>query len=90
MVFLAPILVLLGALISRWVKVIVLVPATVIVWIAAAQFAKIDALGAWQTLVAVFLCGACLQLGYLAGAVLLAQRQAALRKRAVVTIRRSH
>jgi hypothetical protein len=88
MVFFAPLLVLLGALLSLRAKVFVLVPATVLVWLAAAQFAHIDALPLWQTLAAVFLSGACLQLGYLAGASLFHQRLDAQRKRAVVVVRR--
>lgn len=88
MVFLAPLLVLFGVLLSRRAKVFVLVPATILVWLAAAQFARIDALSLWQTLLAVFLAGACLQLGYLGGASLLHQRLEAQRKRAVVVVRR--
>lgn len=88
MVFLAPLLVLFGALLSRWAKVFILLPTTVVVWLIAVQFARADALSFWQTLVAAFLSGACLQLGYLAGASLFHQRLEAQRKRAVVVVRR--
>ncbi len=88
MVFLAPLLVLFGALLSRWAKVFILLPTTVVVWLIAVQFARVDALSFWQTLVAAFLSGACLQLGYLAGASLLHQRLDARRKRAIVVVRR--
>jgi hypothetical protein len=88
MIFFAPLLVLIGALLSRRAKVYVLVPTTVLVWVAAAHFAHADALSFGQSLAAVFLSGACLQLGYLAGASLFHQRMEAQRKRAVVVVRR--
>lgn len=88
MVFLAPLLVLVGVLMSRRTKVFALVPATILVWLAAAHFAHMDSLSFGKALFAVFLSGACLQLGYLAGASLFHQRLEAQRKRAVVVVRR--
>ncbi|MGB8279316.1 MAG: hypothetical protein WCF20_15485 [Methylovirgula sp.] len=88
MILLALLLLALGTLLSRWVKVFALIPATVLAWIAAVHIAQLDSLSVLQTLIATFLCGACLQLGYFAGAVLVNQRIAQMRKRAVIAARR--
>jgi hypothetical protein len=88
MVFVAPLLVLFGVLLSFRTKVFALVPATVLVWMVAALFAHTGSLSLGKTLLAAFLGGACLQVGYLAGASLLHQRLEAQRKRAVVVVRR--
>jgi hypothetical protein len=88
MILLALFLIALGTLLGQWMKVSVLIPATLFAWGAAVQVGSADAFSAVQTLLAIFLCGACLQLGYLAGAVLLHQHLAQIRKRAVVSTRR--
>lgn len=90
MIPLALVLIVLGILLSRWVKVFVLIPVTVLAWIAAVYYAHIHSSSVSLMVITAFLCGACLQLGYLAGAVLVNQRIAAhMRKRAVVAARRS-
>jgi hypothetical protein len=74
MIALALFLIALGAFLSHRAQVFVLIPVTILAWIAAAHFARLDAFSLMQTLTAAFLCGASLQLGYLAGAVLATQR----------------
>ncbi len=88
MVALALLLIALGILLSHWVKVFVLIPATLLAWIAAVYFARLDIFSVMQTLIAAFLCGACLQFGYLTGAVLLQHSAARAKKQAVLAVRR--
>lgn len=88
MVFLAPLLVLLGALLAHRARVLILLPATLLVWVIAVQLARIESFSLWQIVLVAFMGGACLQLGYLGGAVFFHQRLAAQRKRAIVVVRR--
>lgn len=76
LILLLPIVVLsiLGALFSRKIRALGLAPATLLVWGVAGELARLNGFSIWQTLAAVFLCGASLQFGYLAGAMLLPQR----------------
>lgn len=58
-----------GAVLSRWMKIFALLPATVIAWLVAALLAWKEGFSVEQTLGAAFVCGSGLQLGYLLGLV---------------------
>ncbi|MHB8885222.1 MAG: hypothetical protein ACYC5H_09035 [Methylovirgula sp.] len=70
MIPLALLLLVLGIALSQWLKVFALIPATLLAWAAAVTFARFDSLSLSHTIVAAFLCGACLQLGYFVGGIL--------------------
>lgn len=88
MILLALLLIAIGVALSRWMKGFALVPATILAWIAAVNLAGLYSFSLIETVGAAFLCGACLQFGYLAGAFLWAPRLVPAKKHAALTARR--
>lgn len=88
MILLALILIAVGVLCSRWMKVYVLFPATGFAWVVALYYGRLESFTIMQTLIAAVLLGAGLQFGYLLGAVFANQRRTHIRKRGVVALRR--
>jgi hypothetical protein len=88
MILLALLLIASGAALSRWMKGFALVPATILAWIAAVNLAGLYSFSLIQTVGTAFLCGACLQLGYLVGAFLWSHRIAPAKKHAALAARR--
>ena len=88
MIALALLLLVLGIALSLWLTVPALIPATLFAWAAAVSFAQIDAFSLLQTVVAAFLCGACLQFGYFVGGILADYRAACTKKQAFLPVRR--
>lgn len=84
---LVAVLVLFGIALRRWTRVFVLIPATFLVWAGVAALARHTGFSISATILAAFLGGACLQLGYLAGAFLL-PLLAHLKKREVTEVQR--
>jgi hypothetical protein len=60
----------LGVALSRTSKFFILVLLTPLAWGAAGILASFSKLGLIEALVAVFLAGACLQIGYVTGALI--------------------
>lgn len=83
MIALALLLMTLGGVLSRWMKVFALIPATLVAWVAAVHLAELNSFSTALTVLSAFICGAFLQFGYLMGALFLPQRSAAIRKRAI-------
>ena len=84
---LVPVLILFGIALRRWTRVFILIPATFLVWAGVAVLASHAGFSISATILAAFLGGACLQLGYLAGAFLL-PFLAHLKKREITEARR--
>jgi hypothetical protein len=85
---LIPLLIVLGIVLRRWMKVFALIPATFLTWAGAAALAHHKGLSLSAIVATAFLFGACLQLGYLAGAFLLPFLDARKKKRALTAARR--
>jgi hypothetical protein len=77
MLLLFAILVAIGTALAASVKVFSLIPATMFAWGAAAVVAWLNAFSASQIFGSVFLCGICLQVGYLAGTFVFSYSDAA-------------
>jgi len=88
MILLALSLLLFGAFLSRWMKVLVLLPATLLAWGVALSLAGLQSLSLLQAVVDAFLAGFCLQFGYFAGGLFLGPRTAHAKKHAFSPIRR--
>ncbi len=83
-------LIFVGALFSRWLKIFAIIPATIVAWIAAAHLARNEGLSWMGIIGAAFVAGACLQFGYIAGALLMPYWRAFARKAPVTLPGRSH
>lgn len=79
-----------GALLSRWLKIFAIIPATIVAWIAAAHLARNEGLS-WMAIIgSAFVAGMCLQFGYIIGALLMPHWRAFARKDPVTSPGRSH
>lgn len=85
---LVPVLILSGVALRRWTRVFILIPATFLVWAGVAALACHAGFSLAAVIVAAFLGGACLQLGYLVGAFLLPFFDATMKKRPTTEARR--
>ena len=88
MILFAAFLLMLGIVLSLWLKVFALMPVTLLAWAVAVGLAQIDSLSLAQTVVAAFLCGASLQFGYFVGGMFVHHRVAYTKKHAFVATRR--
>lgn len=79
------VLIFVGAVVSRWLKIFAVVPATIVVWIAAAHLARLQGFSWIAIIGSAFLAGTCLQFGYVAGAALMPHWQGFARKSALTS-----
>jgi hypothetical protein len=70
-----------GVVLGHRFRVFVLVPASLLIWVAAIVFAWMHSFSLLKCIGTAFLLAACLQLGYLGGAALAGVHSAYRRKR---------
>lgn len=81
-------LIVLGIVLRRWMKVFVLIPATFLTWAGAAALTHHAGFSLLAIVGSALLSGACLQIGYLAGTFLLPFLDSCIKKRGAMAARR--
>jgi len=86
MILIALILAACGAILSHWLRVFILIPASLVVWGIAIVFAWMHSFSILQSIATGFLFSACLQFGYLGGAAVGYLHAAHRKRRSVMTV----
>lgn len=86
MIYMALISAAFGAVLGRWLKVFVLIPASFIVWCIAIGFAWSQSFSVLQAIATALLFSACLQFAYLGSAALAGLQAAHRKRRRVMTV----
>jgi hypothetical protein len=86
MVLIALISAACGAVLGRWLKIFVLIPASLVIWFIAIIFAWTQNFSFVQTIATALFFAACLQFGFLGGAVLAGLQTAFRKRRRIMTV----
>jgi hypothetical protein len=69
-----------GVVLSRWFKVLGMIPATIISWSAAVGFGRFEGISSIGLVILACLAGLCLHIGYIFGALIFRMFLGARRK----------
>jgi hypothetical protein len=75
-----------GAVLGRWLRILVLIPASLVAWCVALVFAWTQNFSLLQGMAMALLAATCLQFGYLGSAALAGAQNAFRKRRRIMTV----